>query len=324
MLLNKILLLILFSSLFLTGFAQQTDTIYNYLDEEEMPVDRNVSVYQIKLYKVNPADYDWKRELYKKSILVSNGRSKDKQGLIKQGDFTYYSADGKITETGRFYENEKEGEWNEWFENGKPSSCYHYRNGKRVDSNIGWYESGNPSDSSMLDHNGNGWSISYFKDGNKRYRGNYKNSLKSGLWEYYYDLPANNKSMEINYEADSVLSQLCFTETGTVQNGNCVFEKEARFPGPESAWRDYLVKKITDSDFTRYMKRSSQYRVIVKFVITREGLVSAIVVQNPGSNKKLDKLAISIIEQSPAWEPAMQYNRRVNAYRLQPINFVTE
>lgn len=38
-------------------------------------------------------------------------------------------------------------------------------------------------------------------------------------------------------------------------------------------------------------------------------------------NKELDAIATRIIRQSPKWEPAIQYNRKVKAYRLQPITF---
>ena len=40
---------------------------------------------------------------------------------------------------------------------------------------------------------------------------------------------------------------------------------------------------------------------------------------------ELDEIAWDIIQDSPKWIPAVQYNRKVNAYRRQPITFaVTE
>ncbi|MEI9910864.1 MAG: energy transducer TonB [Bacteroidota bacterium] len=36
---------------------------------------------------------------------------------------------------------------------------------------------------------------------------------------------------------------------------------------------------------------------------------------------ELDETAKTIIRQSPRWEPAVQYNRNVKAYRKQPITF---
>ena len=36
---------------------------------------------------------------------------------------------------------------------------------------------------------------------------------------------------------------------------------------------------------------------------------------------EFDKIALSIIKDSPAWTPATAHNRKVKAYRRQPITF---
>lgn len=318
---------ILISSL-ITIFSQtvlaKSDTVYNYLDNNEQTVSRNLSVYRSKVYKENATDSIWRMDIYDASALMATGRTKDAQGLFRQGDYQYFDRKGNKIKAGRYENNQMEGEWNEWFGNGKLSSTYHYHNGKKIGSNIGWFEAGNVSDSAMLDPGGNGAAIAYFKDGKTRYRGNYKAGLKTGLWEYYYEFPDKGKSMEINFEADSVITRKCFTETGEEQTGGCIFEKEAAFPGGDAAWKKYLVKKLTSSDFASYMRKINKYQVIIKFIVRKDGTVTDVSIETPGPNKKLDKIAMSIIEDSPAWEPAIQYNRKVNAYRRQPITFQVE
>jgi len=320
---KNILILSLITIFSQTIFAQ-SDTVYNYLDSYEQPVSRDLSVYRSKVYKENTTDSDWKIDIYDVSALVATGHTKDAQGLVRQGDYQYFDRKGNKIKAGRYENNQMEGEWNEWFGDGKLSSTYHYHNGKKTGSNIGWYEEGNLSDSAMLDANGNGAAFSYFKDGKTRYRGNYKEGLRNGLWEYFYEFPAVGKSMEVNFETDSVITRKCFTETGTEQPGGCIFEKEATFPGGDAAWKKYLIKKLTNADFASYMRKINKYQVIVKFIVRKDGTVADVSVETPGPNKKLDKIAMSIIEDSPAWEPAIQYNRKVNAYRRQPITFQVE
>ena len=62
------------------------------------------------------------------------------------------------------------------------------------------------------------------------------------------------------------------------------------------------------------------YTVIVRFVVAKDGTIKDVYVENK-RKAKLDAMAVEIIRDSPDWIPAVQYNRKVNAYRRQPISF---
>ena len=62
------------------------------------------------------------------------------------------------------------------------------------------------------------------------------------------------------------------------------------------------------------------YTVIIRFVVGKDGSIEDIAIEKRGK-AALDGMAFAIIQDSPAWLPAMQYNRPVRAYRRQPISF---
>jgi hypothetical protein len=129
--------------------------------------------------------------------------------------------------------------------------------------------------------------------------------------------------MEVIYEKDSAINYTCFTEEGERQKKGCVYEREALFRGGDEGWKKYLVKKLTaQSDiYSRLLKPKELYTVIVRFVVANDGSIKDVYVENKGK-AKLDAMAVEIIRDSPDWVPAVQYNRKVNAYRRQPISFM--
>jgi periplasmic protein TonB len=63
------------------------------------------------------------------------------------------------------------------------------------------------------------------------------------------------------------------------------------------------------------------YSVIVRFVVTKDGSIGDVKIEKKRI-AEIDAIALEIIENSPKWMPAVQYNRKINAYRRQPISFV--
>jgi len=61
---------------------------------------------------------------------------------------------------------------------------------------------------------------------------------------------------------------------------------------------------------------------VVSFVINEEGQVEEAFASSP-FHPAFDKIALDIIRASPKWNPAMDaHNRKVKAYRRQPVTFV--
>jgi protein TonB len=97
-------------------------------------------------------------------------------------------------------------------------------------------------------------------------------------------------------------------------------EVDASFPGGTGAWTKYVQRAIeanqdefTESDFGK---------CIVKFIVDKTGKVSSVeAITMRGS--KLAEVATNIIRKGPNWIPAQQNGRLVNAYRLQPVAYIS-
>lgn len=283
--------------------------------------------YFMKVYKAKPDDSLWQREVFSKyfnKLLRSKGQSRDPQGLVKQGYFeNYYQDTATLLSAGYYENNEKTGEWKLFHKAGAKEAVYHYANGKFVGSNTSWYQDGKINDSFTLDEKGNGPALAYYSDGGIKMQGNYTEGVKKGKWEYFYKAAPHSKSIEVIFEKDSATSYTCYKENGDMQTKDCVYEREADFKKGLEGWKNYLVSRLEKFDTYKYLGPRKKYTAIVKFMVTTEGKTSEIIVENPGI-RELDQFAIDVIARSPEWTPAVQYNQKVNAYRRQPISFVTD
>jgi protein TonB len=97
-------------------------------------------------------------------------------------------------------------------------------------------------------------------------------------------------------------------------------EIEAGFPGGEAAWKNYLERTLNRDMPTDNGAEPGVYKVIVKFVVNKDGTLKDITCENdPGFG--LCKEAIRVIKMTKNWIPAIQNGRNVNAYRRQPITW---
>ncbi len=306
--------------------AQNGEITRQFVDYEEKPTTSKYSLHYIEIYKTSNTDVYWTRKMYyadtTEGTVASVGKSRDAQGQIKEGPFVYYYKNGSKKSEGEFINNLKAGEWKEWNDAGNLSAVNHFKNDKMAGRNISWHDNKKIKDSTILDESGNGKSFSFYADGKKNGEGNYAAGYKSGSWLYYYNDANSGKSIEVIYEKDSAINYTCFTEEGKVQKKDCAYEREANFKGGEDGWRKYLVKKLTaQSDtYSKLLKPNELYSVIVRFVVAKDGSIKDVYVEKK-NKKQLDAMAVEIIQDSPDWIPAVQYNRKVNAYRRQPISF---
>ena len=98
-------------------------------------------------------------------------------------------------------------------------------------------------------------------------------------------------------------------------------EYEAEFPGGLSAWAKYLQKNLDPNVPIRNRARNGTYKVVVKFIVTRDGTISNIQAET-NFGHGMEEEVIRVIQNGPKWIPAMQNGRKVNAYRRQPVTFV--
>ena len=110
-------------------------------------------------------------------------------------------------------------------------------------------------------------------------------------------------------------------------------EFEARFPGGDSAWRKYLEKNfkaidVSDDNWNELSKKQKkksilEFTAIVRFIVCKDGTVCEVKTIN-NVPSALKKEAERLIIESKQWEPAQQNNRKVKAYRMQPITLRME
>ncbi len=103
---------------------------------------------------------------------------------------------------------------------------------------------------------------------------------------------------------------------------NKVFTKveiEAKFPGGDAAWGDY-VKKAIITHMDELQEDGKSGTCEVQFIVDKDGNVSDVqALTMQGS--KLAEIAVNVIRRGPKWEAAQQNGRKVKAFRRQKITF---
>ena len=107
---------------------------------------------------------------------------------------------------------------------------------------------------------------------------------------------------------------------------NLVFSKaevNPQFIGGQEAWRKFLRANLKINTPVENGAKLGIYKVVLKFIVNIDGSLSDIKCENdPGYG--ICSEAIRFIKSTPAWEPAIQNGKKVNAYMKQPITFVVE
>lgn len=108
-----------------------------------------------------------------------------------------------------------------------------------------------------------------------------------------------------------------------VEDDNTIFTKveiEASFPGGASAWTRFLERNLGGFNPGDNGAPEGSYRVLVQFVVDKEGNVSDVKPLTSFGYGMEDE-AVRAIKKGPKWVPAEQNGRKVKAYRTQPILF---
>ena len=95
-------------------------------------------------------------------------------------------------------------------------------------------------------------------------------------------------------------------------------EKQAEFPGGIAALMNWLSMNIRYPE--KAYKENIQGRVIVKFIIEKDGKVSDPTIVR-GIDPELDKESIRVVKEMPAWQPAENNGKPVASYFNLPISF---
>jgi len=96
-------------------------------------------------------------------------------------------------------------------------------------------------------------------------------------------------------------------------------EIESEYPGGMAAWIRFLNRNFRYPDDA--LNKEIQGTVTVQFIVDKEGVVSDVVAVSGPEMGGLREEAIRVIKQSGKWTPAIQNDRKVKSYKLQPIVF---
>lgn len=92
-------------------------------------------------------------------------------------------------------------------------------------------------------------------------------------------------------------------------------------------WGKYISTNINIELASKYIKLSKNQQqaiktVIVTFIISENGTVSDVAIENKGeAHKKLEEEAIRIVSESPRWKPASILDEKISFWMRQPITF---
>ncbi len=93
-------------------------------------------------------------------------------------------------------------------------------------------------------------------------------------------------------------------------------EQEATFPGGPKKWAQYVQRAIA-AEINLFGEKDFG-TCVVKFIVDKDGNVSDVTATTM-KGTQLAKVSVDAIRKGPKWIPAMNNNKPVNAYRLQPI-----
>ncbi len=120
-------------------------------------------------------------------------------------------------------------------------------------------------------------------------------------------------------------SQVVEAPKAVAEDEDKVFTKveiEASFPGGDGGWTRYVTKAI-QGNIDELTEAGESGTCRVRFIVSKDGTVSNVeALTMKGS--KLAEVAVNAIRKGPAWKPAQQNGRFVNAYREQPVTFTIQ
>lgn len=91
------------------------------------------------------------------------------------------------------------------------------------------------------------------------------------------------------------------------------------FPGGERAWKKYFRKVCVENQ--SLLDGQASATVYVQFIVGFDGTVDDVQPIGQNAPKALSDLAIRMIKEGPAWQPATQNGYKVTAYTRLKIDF---
>jgi TonB family protein len=241
--------------------------------------------------------------------------------LLEEQCITYFPS-GKKKELASYKEGRLSGDVYDYYPNGTLYSAKHYVSSKgNPGSQIGVDYTillCNDSTGKALLTDSNGYYLGYDNDFKRvEEEGAVKSGLKDGEWKGSEETKAGIFSFTEKYQDGKLLAGHAVTGNGEAYDYT-VREKEPQFKGGLDALYRYLGNHIIYPEEAR--KRGIQGRVILKFVVEKDGSITDITVLKSPANDLAEE-AVNVLKRSPKWMPGMQRGRAVRVQYTLPVNF---
>ena len=196
-----------------------------------------------------------------------------------------------------------------------------YGKGIVVGTRMSWHSNGYPSDSTAWESDGSAVKVSWFDNGNPSAAGRYAAGEKMhGTWKFFHSNGA--LSSEEVYNNGTVVSKQYYTDAGKLLADTTNVDMEADFPGGNKAWQKYLRKNLHFPTQWQF-QNAGQAIVLVDWTVDEEGNIRDVRVTG-SFHPDFDKIAVDAIQKSPRWNPAIDHNRKIKAFRRQPVTFAQQ
>ncbi|MET0464624.1 MAG: energy transducer TonB, partial [Chitinophagaceae bacterium] len=273
-----------------------------------------------------PRDGKWYREVFsaRTKELVTKTWFRDEECTIKDGEDVWYNEGGKERYRRHFSNGTKAGVWLSYHDNGRLKDSSVYTNGIRTGIALGWDKDGNLTDSFNLDRQGTGRYYNWNMAADHRTTAIEgfieSDTVSTGRWTYFY--PDGKLRASVQYENNKIIDEKCkcYDEQGKDIAAELCTEREATFKDGEGSWRSYIQQKLNPQVPVNKGAKAGIYTVLIQFVVAADGSIKDIKPLT-GYGFGMEQEAMRVIRSAPRWNPAVQFGRNVNAYRLQPISF---
>ncbi|MES2573944.1 MAG: energy transducer TonB [Bacteroidota bacterium] len=250
------------------------------------------------------------QDFYKSGGLLMEGKTSNKNHLIKEGQITYYYKNGNKKSVSNYVRNRPEGKETKWYENGTKQEEGEYfvdhekrRSGYKV--NQYWDTSGIQK---VTDGNGN------YEQGDKYFfiTGKIKDGLKDGSWQGWAD-EKEKKCTEI-YRGGAFISGTTIDVNGTKYEYN-VIETKAK---PQKGMDDFYQYIKKNFDLSNLIKGTNG-KIYVSFVVDKDGKIT-----NPkilkGMGYGTDDESIRVLTNYENWIPGERRGRKIRCSFTLPLN----
>ncbi|WP_188556230.1 energy transducer TonB [Hymenobacter glacieicola] len=221
------------------------------------------------------------REYSLSGTLLLRGTLSSIDPPVRNGMLTWYHPSGSKAGQVHYKDDEADGLYIGWYDDGRVSQRGEYADGQRV-----------------------GRWISVHRNGQKRSEGRYNLGRPVGEWHYYYDT-GELSAIEMPDRQGKPLALAFFNKDGSPYMGKVRTRELPQFPGGEAALLNFVARNTTYPRNSR--RKGITGSVYVSYTVGEDGRVGQVrVVQ--GLAPEADQEARRVVASLPAFEPGREYN----------------